>query len=88
MLRLSKTQGAYTLDEVKHMKRVPCASATAVKNILKYLINSTDMFLFYGRDIKWELRVTCYTDVGYLTDVVDSQSQTMYVFILNGGAVD
>nr|GEW48956.1 hypothetical protein [Tanacetum cinerariifolium] len=35
-----------------------------------------------------ELRVSCYTDAGYLTDADDLKSQTGYVFILNGGAVD
>ncbi|GJQ96773.1 zinc finger, CCHC-type containing protein [Tanacetum coccineum] len=38
----------------------------------------------HGGDIKWELKVTCYTDTGYLTDVDDSKSQTGYVFVLNG----
>nr|GEZ17124.1 hypothetical protein [Tanacetum cinerariifolium] len=42
----------------------------------------------YGGDIKRELRVSCYTDVGYLTDADDLNSQTGYVFVLNGGAVD
>ncbi|GJY21911.1 zinc finger, CCHC-type containing protein [Tanacetum coccineum] len=39
---------------------------------------------------KWliELGVSCYTDVGYLTDADDLKSQTGYVFVLNGGAVD
>ncbi|GJS23023.1 hypothetical protein Tco_0451655 [Tanacetum coccineum] len=35
-----------------------------------------------------ELRVSCYTDVGYLTDADDLKSQTRYVFVLNEGAVD
>ncbi|GKB52113.1 retrotransposon protein, putative, ty1-copia subclass [Tanacetum coccineum] len=61
---------------------------TAVKNILKYLCNIKDMFLVYGGDIKQELRVSCYIDAGYLTDVDDLKSQTGYVFVLNGGAVD
>ncbi|GJY81148.1 hypothetical protein Tco_0493899 [Tanacetum coccineum] len=61
---------------------------TAVKNILKYLRNTEDMFLVYGGDIKRELRVSCYTDAGYLTDVDDLKSQTRYVFVLNGGVVD
>ncbi|GJY31536.1 retrotransposon protein, putative, ty1-copia subclass [Tanacetum coccineum] len=39
-------------------------------------------------DTKQELRVSCYTDVGYLTDADDLKSQTGYVFVLNGGAVD
>nr|GEW88465.1 retrovirus-related Pol polyprotein from transposon TNT 1-94 [Tanacetum cinerariifolium] len=61
---------------------------TTVKNILKYLRNTKDMFLVYGGDKKQELRVFCYTDAGYLTDADDLKSQTGYVFILNGGAVD
>ncbi|GJR89450.1 retrotransposon protein, putative, ty1-copia subclass [Tanacetum coccineum] len=44
---------------------------TVVKNILKYLRNTTDMFLVYGGDMKRELRVSCYTDAGYLTDADD-----------------
>ncbi|GJQ95323.1 retrotransposon protein, putative, ty1-copia subclass [Tanacetum coccineum] len=34
------------------------------------------------------IMVSCYTDVGYLTDADDLKSQTGYVFVLNGGAVD
>nr|GFA38835.1 retrovirus-related Pol polyprotein from transposon TNT 1-94 [Tanacetum cinerariifolium] len=34
------------------------------------------------------IMVSCYTDAGYLTDADDLKSQTGYVFILNGGAVD
>ncbi|GJY80626.1 RNA-directed DNA polymerase, eukaryota [Tanacetum coccineum] len=33
-------------------------------------------------------RISCYTDAGYLTDVDDMKSQTGYVCVLNGGAVD
>ncbi|GKA26604.1 retrotransposon protein, putative, ty1-copia subclass [Tanacetum coccineum] len=61
---------------------------TDVKNILKYLRNTKDMFLIYGGDMKRELRVSCYTDAGYLTDADDMKSQTGYVFVLNGGDVD
>ncbi|GKC68223.1 hypothetical protein Tco_1100821 [Tanacetum coccineum] len=32
--------------------------------------------------------VSCYIDAGYLMDADDLKSQTGYVFILNGGAVD
>ncbi|GJW77791.1 retrotransposon protein, putative, ty1-copia subclass [Tanacetum coccineum] len=59
---------------------------TVVQNILKYLCNTKDMFLAYGGDIKRELRVSCYTDTGYLTDADDLKSQTGYVFVLNGEA--
>ncbi|GJW53438.1 retrovirus-related pol polyprotein from transposon TNT 1-94 [Tanacetum coccineum] len=61
---------------------------TTVKNIMKYLRNTKDMFLVYKGDLKQELRVSCYTDAGYLTDAHDPKSQTGYVFILNRGAVD
>nr|GEV20629.1 hypothetical protein [Tanacetum cinerariifolium] len=61
---------------------------TAVKNILKYLRNTKDMFPVYESDMKRELRVSCYTDAGYLTDADDMKSQTRYVFILNGCDVD
>nr|GEW90203.1 retrotransposon protein, putative, Ty1-copia subclass [Tanacetum cinerariifolium] len=61
---------------------------TTVKNILKYLGNTKDVFLVYGGDQKRELRVSCYTDPGYLTDADDLKSQAGYVFVLNGGAID
>nr|GFA13387.1 putative retrotransposon protein [Tanacetum cinerariifolium] len=61
---------------------------TTVKNILKYLRNTKDMFLVYGGDLKRELGVSCYTDDGYLMDADDLKSQTGYVFILNGGVLD
>nr|GEX48500.1 hypothetical protein [Tanacetum cinerariifolium] len=61
---------------------------TTVKNILKYLMNTKDMFLVYEGDLKRELRVSCYTNAGYLADADDLKSQTRYVFVLNGGAVD
>ncbi|KAK1647910.1 hypothetical protein QYE76_065715 [Lolium multiflorum] len=57
---------------------------TAVKNILKYLKRTKDMFLCYGGD--QELVVTSYTDASWNTDPDDSKSQSGYVFILNGAA--
>nr|GEW71255.1 hypothetical protein [Tanacetum cinerariifolium] len=61
---------------------------TTVKSILKYLRNTKDVFLVYEGDIKRKLKVSCYNDAGYLMDADDLKSQTRYVFILNGGAVD
>jgi hypothetical protein len=57
----------------------------AVKNILKYLKNTKEMFLVYGGDE--ELAVKGYVDASFDTDPDDSKSQSGYVFILNGGAV-
>ena len=52
---------------------------TAVKNILKYLKRTKDMFLVYGCDK--ELVVNDYVDASFDTDPDDSKSQTRYVFL-------
>ncbi|GKE16331.1 hypothetical protein Tco_1423908 [Tanacetum coccineum] len=59
-----------------------------MKTILKYLTNTKDMFLVYGGNPKAELRVDSYYDAGFETDRGDIKSQTGYVFIMNGGAID
>ncbi|GJT17483.1 putative reverse transcriptase domain-containing protein, partial [Tanacetum coccineum] len=79
---LDKTQGASTHKEVKRMQNVPYASGVGS------IINTKDMFLVYGGNPEAELRVDCYCDAGFETDRDDTKSQTGYVFILNGGAVD
>jgi len=58
---------------------------TAVKNILKYLRRTKDMFLVYGGEE--ELVARCYVDASFDTDPDDSKSQSGYVFVMNGGAV-
>ncbi|PKI67805.1 hypothetical protein CRG98_011778 [Punica granatum] len=57
----------------------------AVKNILKYLRRTKEMFLVYGGEE--ELVVRGYTDASFQSDKDDSRSQSGYVFCLNGGAV-
>nr|GEU86303.1 hypothetical protein [Tanacetum cinerariifolium] len=90
-----KSQGAKTYTEVKRMQRVPYALAigsiiyaTAVKTILKYLRNTKDMVLVYGAKPEDERKVSCYANASFQTDKDDTKSQTGYVFVLNGGAVD
>jgi hypothetical protein len=58
---------------------------TLVKNILKYLRRTKDEFLIYGGEE--ELVVNGYTDASFQTDVDDSQSQSGFVFTINGGGV-
>nr|GEU82803.1 putative retrotransposon protein [Tanacetum cinerariifolium] len=53
---------------------------TAVNNILKYLHNTKNVFLIYEGDIKQELRVSCCTDVGYLTNTDDLKSIKQSIF--------
>jgi hypothetical protein len=57
-----------------------------VKGILKYLKRTKDLLLVCGGDE--ELIVSGYTAAGFMTDPDDFKSQSGYVFILNGGAVD
>ncbi|GJR89342.1 hypothetical protein Tco_0213353 [Tanacetum coccineum] len=46
------------------------------------------MVFVYGAKPEAELKVSCYVDVSFQTDKDDTKSQTGYVFVLNGGAVD
>ena len=56
---------------------------TAVKNILKYLRRTKEMFLIYGGDE--ELVVKGYIDASFDTNLDDSKSQSGY--ILKVGAI-
>ncbi|GJR31299.1 retrotransposon protein, putative, ty1-copia subclass [Tanacetum coccineum] len=92
-LKLSKSQGASTPAEIQRMQNIPYASAVgsimydvrcthpdvafAQKQVDFNRIH--DMFLVYGGDTKRELKVSCYINVGYLTNADDMKSQTGYV---------
>ncbi|GJS64055.1 retrotransposon protein, putative, ty1-copia subclass [Tanacetum coccineum] len=89
-LRLSKSQGASTPAELKRMQNVPYASAVGS---IMYVVRCTRPDVVFAHNIttyfnRIQLRVSCYTDAGYLTDADDLKSQTGYVFVLNGGVVD
>ena len=56
----------------------------AVKNILKYLRRTKDVFLIYGDG---DLIVEGYSDANFQSDRDDSKSQSGYLFTLNGGVV-
>jgi len=58
---------------------------TLVKTILKYLRRTKEKFLIYGG--QEELVVNGYTDASFQTDTDDSQSQSGFVYVINGGAV-
>ncbi|KAK8680566.1 hypothetical protein V6N13_109508 [Hibiscus sabdariffa] len=57
----------------------------AIKNILKYLRRTKDTFPVYGGEE--ELSIKGYIDVSFQTNKDDSQSQSGFVFYLNGGAL-
>ncbi|KAJ9542935.1 hypothetical protein OSB04_029441 [Centaurea solstitialis] len=58
----------------------------AVKNILKYLRRTKEMFLVF-RGSEDEISVIRYSDASFQTDRDDFRSQSGYVFTLNGGAI-
>ncbi|KAJ9565689.1 LOW QUALITY PROTEIN: hypothetical protein OSB04_001655 [Centaurea solstitialis] len=58
----------------------------AVKNILKYLRRTKEMFLVFGGS-EDEISVTGYSDASFQTDRDYYRSQSGYVFTLNGGAI-
>ncbi|KAJ9544634.1 hypothetical protein OSB04_024341 [Centaurea solstitialis] len=58
----------------------------AVKNILKYLRCTNEMFLVFGGS-EDEIRVIGYSDASFQTDIDDYRSQLGYVFTQNGGAI-
>nr|GEV12552.1 retrotransposon protein, putative, Ty1-copia subclass [Tanacetum cinerariifolium] len=92
----NKTQGVSTPKEVKRMQNVPYASAVGsiicevrcTRPDVAFVQNITNMFLVYGGNLEAELRVDFYYDVGFETGRDDTKSQTGYVFVLNGDAVD
>jgi len=56
----------------------------AIKNILKYLRRTKDLFLIYGEG---EFKVVAYTDSDFQSDPNDYKSTSGFVFTFNGGAV-
>ncbi|XP_074277693.1 secreted RxLR effector protein 161-like [Silene latifolia] len=57
----------------------------AVKNILRYLRRTKDLFLVFGGHT--ELCVNGYTDASFQIDRDDLKSRADFVFLVNGGAV-
>ena len=73
-VRCTRPDVAFAQNIVSRFQQNPGESHwTAVKNILKYLRNTKDMFLVYG-GVEDELGVTCFTDAGFETDRDDSRS--------------
>ena len=56
-----------------------------MKNILKFLLRTKDVFLVYSGGP--DLTITCYSDTSFQFDKDNLMSQTGYVFIINDEAV-
>ncbi|KAJ9535490.1 hypothetical protein OSB04_un001383 [Centaurea solstitialis] len=78
---------AYSVSVASRYQQNPGeAHWMAVKNILKYLRRTKEMFLVFGGS-EDEISVTGFTDTSFQTDRDDFRSQSGYVFTLNGGAI-
>ncbi|KAJ9535406.1 hypothetical protein OSB04_un001478 [Centaurea solstitialis] len=78
---------AYSISVTSRYQQNPGeAHWVAVKNILKYMRRTKEMFLVFGGS-EDEISVTGYTDASFQTDKDDFRSQSGYVFTLNGGAI-
>ena len=83
----TKPDVSYALSITSRYQSDPGESHwTNVKNILKYMRRSKDMFLVYG-GLEDDLVINGYTDASFQSDKNDFRSQSGYVFCLNGGAV-
>ena len=56
----------------------------AVKNILKYLRRTKNLFLIFGGE---DLQVQGYIDADFRSDIDDRKSILDFIFLYNGGAV-
>ena len=58
---------------------------TAMKNIMKYLRRTKDLFLVFGGDS--ELNFEGYSDADFMTDLDDRRSTSEHVFLYNNGVI-
>ncbi|GJU13665.1 retrotransposon protein, putative, ty1-copia subclass [Tanacetum coccineum] len=98
---LIKTQGASTLEEVRHMQNVPYASGVGsimyevrcTRPDVAFTQNITSRFQQNPEEPHWIavktiLKVDCFYNAGFETNRDDIKYQTRYVSVLNRGAVE
>ncbi|KAL3509739.1 hypothetical protein ACH5RR_029140 [Cinchona calisaya] len=79
----TRSDVSYTLNVTsKSQSNLGSGHRIAVKNILKYLRRTKDLFLIYGGQ---ELKICGYRDASFQSEKDDSKSQSGYAFTLNGG---
>ncbi|GJY52940.1 retrotransposon protein, putative, ty1-copia subclass [Tanacetum coccineum] len=80
VVRCTRPDVAFAQNITSRFQQNPGESHwTAVKNILKYLRNTKDMFLVYSGNPEAELRVDCYCNTGFEIDIDDMKSLTGYI---------
>ncbi|KAL0286544.1 UNVERIFIED_CONTAM: Secreted RxLR effector protein [Sesamum calycinum] len=81
-----RSRGMLGLTQSSYIEKA-CAGEvhwSSIKIILKYLKRTKDMFLIYGGR---ELILEGYSDASFQSDDEDAESQSGFVFKLNGGVV-
>ncbi len=68
----------------RHQSNLGLGLWIAVKNILKYMRRTKDLFLIYGGG---NLQLDGYTDSDFQSDIDDRKSTSGFVFICNGIAI-
>lgn len=81
---VSRPDIAYAVNVVSRYVNDPGSShVTAVKRILRYLINSKDISIVY----KGNIELVGYSDSDFAGDLDTRKSNTGYIFLMNGGPV-
>ncbi|GKB16596.1 hypothetical protein Tco_0850519 [Tanacetum coccineum] len=81
------SHGEFQTWKYPHANKLRLSKSQGASTPAEFEAHAQNCFLCLDCGLYY-LRVSCYTDVGYLTDADDLKSQTGYVFVLNGGAVD
>ncbi|GJS49030.1 retrotransposon protein, putative, ty1-copia subclass [Tanacetum coccineum] len=78
----------YWLCSIMYAVRCTKLDVAFAQNLCSRFQQNPDMVLVYGAKPEDELKVSCYAHASFQTDKDDTKSQTGYVSVLNGGAVD
>nr|GFA99222.1 hypothetical protein [Tanacetum cinerariifolium] len=89
---IEKILKRYCMENSKRVSSIMYAVRCTLPDVV-FAQNVTSRFQqnpddLHRTTVKNILKVSCYTDAGYLTDADDLKSQTRYVFVLNGGVID
>ncbi|GJZ47115.1 retrotransposon protein, putative, ty1-copia subclass [Tanacetum coccineum] len=76
------------LCSIKYAVRCTRPDVAFAQNLCSCFQQNPVIVLVYGAKPEDELKVSCYANASFQTDKDDTKSQTGYVFVLNGGAVD
>jgi hypothetical protein len=71
----------------RNLQRTGEEHVTACKRVFRYLKETIDLCITYGRDVRMGTRIVGYCDSDYAGDPDKRKSTTAYVFMLGGAAI-